>query len=190
MSRVPVRVRLTAAFAVAMTLVLAGAGLFVYERLRHDLDESVTAGLRVRADAVLAARSPAAGAAGEGEEGFAQLLGADGQVLAGAGDIRGSALSPAEVRRAQAGERILVERRVPGIEGTTRVLATAGRGSEVVSVGQSLQDRDDTLDNLVRSFALGGPIAVLLASRPRLRARRGRPPARSRRCAGARARSR
>jgi signal transduction histidine kinase len=33
-----------------------------------------------------------------------------------------------------------------------------------VAVGQSLQDRDDTLGNLIRSFALGGPIAVLLAS--------------------------
>ena len=31
-------------------------------------------------------------------------------------------------------------------------------------VGQSLQDRDDTLDSLVRSFAIGGPIAILLAS--------------------------
>ena len=44
MSRVPVRVRLTAAFAVAMALVLVGAGAFVYERLRSDLDESVVLG--------------------------------------------------------------------------------------------------------------------------------------------------
>jgi two-component system, OmpR family, sensor kinase len=163
-SGLPVRVRLTAAFAVAMALVLAGAGLFVYERLRNDLDESLTAGLVVRANAVLSAHSATAGAAGEGEEGFAQRLGADGRVLARAGDIRGSALRRADLRRVQAGERVLVERRVPGIEGTARVLAKAGRGSEVVSVGQSLQDRDDTLGNLVRSFAIGGPIAVLLAS--------------------------
>jgi two-component system OmpR family sensor kinase len=159
-----VRVRLTAAFAVAMALVLVGAGLFVYVRLRSDLNESVTAGLSARAAAVLALNSPAAGAAGEAEDGFAQRLGADGRVLASAGDIRGSALSRAELRRARSGERILVERAVPGIEGTARVLAKAGRGTEVVSVGQSLQDRDDTLGNLVRSFALGGPIAVLFAS--------------------------
>ena len=76
MSRVPVRVRLTAAFAVAMALVLVGAGAFVYERLRSDLDESVTAGLAVRANAVVAAGSPAAGAVGEPEEGFAQVLAA------------------------------------------------------------------------------------------------------------------
>ena len=164
MSRVPVRVRLTAAFAVAMALVLAGAGAFVYERLRNDLDESVTAGLAVRANAVVAAGSPAAGAAGEAEEGFAQVLGPDGRVVAAAGRVRANVLSAAELRRARSGERVLVEQRVPGIEGTARVLARAGRGSEIVVVGQSLQDRDDTLDSLVRSFAVGGPIAVLLAS--------------------------
>lgn len=164
MSRLPVRVRLTAAFAVAMALVLVGAGLFVYVRLRSDFNESVTAALTARANAVLAVHSPTAGAAGEAEDGFAQLLGPDGRVLASAGNIRGSALGRAELRRAQSGARTLVERDVPGIEGTARVLAMAGRGAEVVTVGQSLQDRDDTLTNLVRSFALGGPIAVLFAS--------------------------
>ena len=73
-------------------------------------------------------------------------------------------LSAAELRRARSGERSLVERHVPGIEGTARVLARAGRGAQIVVVGQSLQDRDDTLDSLVRSFAVGGPIAILLAS--------------------------
>jgi signal transduction histidine kinase len=163
-SRVPVRVRLTAAFAVAMSLVLVGAGAFVYERLSNDLNESVTAGLAVRANAVVAAGSPAAGAAGEAEEGFARVLGPDGRVVAAAGRVRGNVLSAAELVRARSGERVLVEQRVPGIEGTARILARAGRGSEIVVVGQSLQDRDDTLDSLVRSFAIGGPIAVLLAS--------------------------
>jgi signal transduction histidine kinase len=164
MSRVPVRVRLTAAFAVAMALVLVGAGAFVYERLRNDLDESVTAGLLVRGNAVVAAGSPAAGAAGEPEEGFAQVLAPDGRVVGAAGRIRANVLRAAELRRVRSGERSLAERRVPGIEGTARVLARAGRGAQIVVVGQSLQDRDDTLDSLVRSFAVGGPIAILLAS--------------------------
>src|SRR3712207_8301483 len=33
-----------------------------------------------------------------------------------------------------------------------------------VAVGQSLEDRDETLANLVASFAIGGPVAVLVAS--------------------------
>ena len=54
MSRLPIRARLTAAFALAMVLVLAAAGLFVYLRLKDDLDESVDAGLESRAAAVSA----------------------------------------------------------------------------------------------------------------------------------------
>jgi two-component system OmpR family sensor kinase len=164
MRRLPVRLRLTAAFAVAMVLVLVGSGLFVYLRLKNDLNESVTAGLVARATAVAADNSPSAGAAGDREEGFAQLLRRDGSVLDSTGGIRGEALSPAELRRAAAGEEILVERKVAGIEGTARVLARADGDSKVVTVGQALQDRDDTLDSLVASFAIGGPVAVLLAS--------------------------
>jgi two-component system, OmpR family, sensor kinase len=164
MSRLPIRVRLTATFAIAMVVVLACAGLFVYLRLKSDLNESVTAGLHSRATAVLAAGSASAGAAGDQEEGFAQLLSPDGTVLDRSGGLRGNALTPAELRRAASGERVLVERRLPGIEGTARVLARGDPGSKVVAVGQSLQDRDDTLGSLVASFAIGGPIAVLLAS--------------------------
>jgi signal transduction histidine kinase len=162
-SRLPIRARLTATFAIAMVLVLAGAGLFVYLRLKSDLDESVTAGLHARAGAVLAVDSASAGAAGEGEEGFAQLLRPDGTVLDRSGGLRGAALDPVQLRRAAAGEEMLVERRLPGIEGTARVLAR-DQGGRVVAVGQSLQDRDDTLASLVVSFAIGGPIAVVLAS--------------------------
>ena len=47
-SRVPIRIRLTAAFALAMVLVLAAAGTFVYLRLaRKTSNESVDAALQV-----------------------------------------------------------------------------------------------------------------------------------------------
>jgi signal transduction histidine kinase len=163
-SRVPLRVRLTAAFAVAMVLVLAGAGTFVYLRLKSDLDESVTAGLAARATAVVAASSPSAGASGDAEEGFAQLVAPDGRVLARTRGARDQPLGRAELRQVAAGREILVERTVPGIEGTARVLARGAGSSRIAVVGQSLQDRDETLANLVASFAIGGPVAVLLAS--------------------------
>jgi signal transduction histidine kinase len=163
-SGLPIRVRLTAAFAFALVLVLVGAASFVFLRLKGDLDESVTAGLKARAGAVLAAGSPAAGASGDSEEGFAQLLRPDGTVVARTGGLRGRALTRAELRRAAAGAEVRVERPLPGIEGTTRVLARSGRGSRIVAVGQSLQDRNDTLANLVTSFAIAGLVAVVLAS--------------------------
>jgi signal transduction histidine kinase len=163
-SRLPIRLRLTAAFAAAMVLLLLAAGAFLYVRLAGDLDESVSSGLSARAAAVLAARSPSAGAGGDVEEGFAQLLRPDGSVAASTGGIDGSALSAAEVRRVAPGRPLVVERDVRGAaEGTVRILARTD-GSDVVAVGQSLADRDETLGNLVASFAVGGPIAVVLAS--------------------------
>ena len=164
MSRLPIRVRLTAAFAAAMVVVLAAAGLFVYLRLKDDLDESIAMGLNTRVAAVADSGSAAAGAAGDAEEGFAQLLTRDGSVVDSSGGLRGEALSPAELQRASSGEELSFERRLPGIEGSASVLARAGPGDRVVVAGQSLDDRDETLAGVVTSFAIGGPIAVALAS--------------------------
>jgi len=145
-----------------MVLVLAAAGAFVYVELRGELDASVDAALRARA-AAIAQAGTAAGAADEAEEGFAQTLDPSGRVLAAAGGAREAALTPAELRLA-AREPVVLERAVDGIEGTARVLARAARGPDVVVVGQSLEDRDDTLSALVAAFALGGPLAVVAAS--------------------------
>jgi signal transduction histidine kinase len=149
-SAVPIRVRLTAAFALAMTVVLAGTAVFVYLQLREDLNDTIDGTLRTRATTV---------AAGEPEETLTQLLARDGRVLTGPPQ---PVLSAAELRRASAGE-IIVERGVPGVEGTARMLARPA-GANVVVVGQSLDDRDETLAALVTAFAIGGPVAVLLAS--------------------------
>jgi signal transduction histidine kinase len=163
MRRLPIRLRLTIAFAAAMLLVLAGTCLFVYVRLRSDLNESITAALESRAGTVAATHDAAAGAVGEREEGFAQLLDRRGRMIDSAHGPRWPVLSQAELHRAAAGERVLFERYVPGIDGTPRVLARRA-GADVVVVGQSLGDRDETLSGLVTSFAVGGPIAVLVAS--------------------------
>ena len=167
MSRLPIRVRLTAAFALAMVVVLAAAGLFVYVRLEDDLDESIDAGLQTRA-AAAASGQAAAGAPDDGEEGFAQLLNpADGSVIDASGGAREPVLTPEELMLAAAGDERTVERSVPGIEGTARILfgpADAPQAGSVVAVGQSLDDRDETLAGLAASFAIGGPIAVALAS--------------------------
>ena len=44
MSRLPIRVRLTVAFALAMVMVLTGAALFVYLRQRDDLTDTIDHG--------------------------------------------------------------------------------------------------------------------------------------------------
>jgi two-component system OmpR family sensor kinase len=171
MSRLPIRARLTAAFAVATALVLAGAALFVHERLRADLDESVHNELRARAAALLSqardggAVRPSPG--DEPDEEFAQVLTRHGRVIAATGGVRGAALNARERSRAVTGT-LITERRVPGIDGTTRLRAapdslSAGRPVLVVA-GRSLDDRDEALAGLRASFAIGGPLAILAAS--------------------------
>ena len=164
MSRVSIRLRLTATFALAMVLLTAAAALFVYLRLQADLDESVTAGLEARATAVIAAGAAAAGAVGDGEEGFAQRVGEDGELLDSAGGATAVVLDAGKLQGVRRGEQVRTDMRVAGIEGEARVLARDGGDGTVVIVGQSLDDRDETLAGLVTSFAVGGPIAVLIAS--------------------------
>jgi two-component system, OmpR family, sensor kinase len=52
-SRVPIRLRVTLAFTVAMALVLTAVGLFVYLRLEAELEQSVDEGARSPAQAAL-----------------------------------------------------------------------------------------------------------------------------------------
>ena len=150
MSRLPIRARLTMAFAAAMALVLVAAGLFVYAWVRADLEESIDETLAGRAAAV-ARSGAAAGVPGDAEDGFARVLAPDGRIVDAAGGARGDV------------EPISGERSVAGIDGAVRVLARRGETGTVV-VGQSLDDRDEVLAGLVAAFAIGGPVAVLLAS--------------------------
>jgi two-component system OmpR family sensor kinase len=171
LSRVPIRVRVTAAFALATLVVLAGVAAFVYVRLRADLNEGVSASLDTRATAIAAAARqghipPAAAGGGQPEESFAQVLAPDGRLLDASGGVRGPVLTAAELRRAQRAS-VVVERRVARIEGTARVLARPASyrsAGAVLVVGQSLDDRNVALSGLVTSFAVGGPLAVALAS--------------------------
>ena len=164
MSRVPIRVRLAALVALAMMLVLAGAGLFVYLRLADDLDDGVDSTLEARVAAVAASGRAAAGSAGDEEDGFAQLVALDGRVLERTGGAEGSVLTRAELARAASGEEeIEAEREVDGVDERTRLLAER-HGSAVVVVGQSLEDRDETLAALAGAFALGAPVAAIVVA--------------------------
>ncbi|MEO6712894.1 MAG: ATP-binding protein [Mycobacteriales bacterium] len=149
-----------------MLLMLAGAALFVYLRLRADLDDAVDASLRSRVESLLAVQGgpTLVGVALEDtEESFVQLLSAEGDVVATVGTLRGAALTPAEARLGATREMGL-ERRLPGVDGRARLLSLSGPGGDVVVAGQSLRDRDDALANVVSSFVLGGAVAILLAS--------------------------
>jgi len=150
-----------------MLLMLASAALFVYLRLRADLDDRIDASLRSRVVALVEPQgepSLAGVALEDPEETFVQLLSPTGEVLDLVGTLRGPALSPAETQRAAAGT-VSLERALNGVDGRARLLADSGAGDRTVVVaGQSLLDRNDALANVVSSFAVGGGIATLLAS--------------------------
>ena len=171
----PIRLRLTLAFAFAMALVLAAFGAFVYLRMKSDLNASVDQGLRNRAGDVAALTgrggrplSESGGPLVESEDSTAQVLSASGTVVDAARRVRSRPLlDRSELRRALRRSLFLERDRVPGIEGSARLLATPARvdGRRLVVVaGASLDDRDEALSNLLWLLALGGPAALVLAS--------------------------
>jgi two-component system OmpR family sensor kinase len=155
--------------------VLALAGVFVYLWLGSELSGSLDGNLRSRADDVAAlVRESDRGLADfrgrlvETEESFAQVLTPSGRVVDASASVGSSpVLDRSELARARDGPVFLDERRVPGIEGTARLLArpVEGPGTPlVVVVGATTEDREEALAGLVRAFALGAPVALLLAS--------------------------
>jgi signal transduction histidine kinase len=173
MRRLPIRLRVAAAFAAAMTLVLAGTGVFVYARLGADLSHALDQDLRLRAQDLSAlVREPGAplrGEAGSGRlvergESFAQLLARDGRVLDATPPLRGRPLlSPVEIRAAESGSRFLNRPRVPGLDEPARLLATPVAG-RVLVVGATRENRAEALRNLRTELLIAGPIALLLAT--------------------------
>ena len=74
MSRMPIRVRLSLAFALAMAVVLAATGAFVYFRFESALDESVDESLSARlSDAVSLARAGGSTGITISDEGFTEI---------------------------------------------------------------------------------------------------------------------
>ena len=58
MSRIPIRLRVTLAFAVVSAVVLAALGYFVYARFDAELSEQIDQSLRTHGDALLSGRCP------------------------------------------------------------------------------------------------------------------------------------
>jgi two-component system OmpR family sensor kinase len=149
MSRLPIRARLSLAFAAAMALLLAALGTFLYLQLRSSLDEQLAARLHAQADAA------AAGSLVEKEESVAQVLAASGKAIRG---FREPLARPATSEH-------FVDREVAGLEDNPyRLLVIPAEGGRTIVVGASLEDRDDALAGLLAAFLVGGPIALVLST--------------------------
>ena len=157
-----IRARLTLVSAVLVVAVLVAAGAFVYLRFQADLKRTLDAGLRSRADALLAATGELGGATLiEADEAFAQVLGPEGDVLDASSVLAdGPMIAVDELGALPA----FVEGIVSTSDGPVpaRILAVAVDDGRVLLVGSAVEDQEDALARLAALMALGGAIALVL----------------------------
>jgi signal transduction histidine kinase len=173
--RLSIRARLTLAFVAALGVVLALAGLFVYLRTGSELSEAIDDGLEVRAadlTALVAAGGPDSGRLTgtlfEGEEGFAEVLTSEGDVVAStlAGDAAGSAIGAETLEQATRGSVMIEDVEVSGVDDEARILAQPAGSPDrdfVVVAGASTGDLDEALTGIAGAFLIGAPLALALA---------------------------
>jgi len=166
-NRLPIRVRLTLAFAVAMALVLAAIGAFVYDRVGGELLTSVDQTLRLQAAEAasrtheqrgLVDRDIAAGTT------LAEVLDRSGRVVRSSPTLP-PLISAADVARVERGAALRRSLELRRPRGTWRLLAIRAKdGPGVVVVARSLEPREETLGHLLDGLVLGGGIGLVLAS--------------------------
>jgi signal transduction histidine kinase len=174
LSGIPIRLRLTLVFALAMAAVLAATGLFLYTRLETALGDSVDRSLRSRAADVapLAKQTDRRQAEPDGltrrGESIAQVLTAGGAVVDSTPDVGPGSLLSAEERSEAAAGQIEVSRdALPGSDDPVRLLATpveTPAGARLVVVGASLEPKAEALESLLTELLVGGPLVLALAS--------------------------
>jgi two-component system, OmpR family, sensor kinase len=166
-TRLPIRARLTLAFAVAMAFVIGAMAVLVYVRVGDALLTSVDQALRAETRDLLARANVepdlvdpefAGGAT------LAQRVGADGKPVRSSPPNLPPLLSVDDAVRVAHGRRLLRTTELKGERGEWRILAAPTPQGGAVVVGRSLAVREEALHRLYREFLVLGPLAVLLAS--------------------------
>ena len=171
MSGLPIRIRLTLAFAAAMALVLGVLGIVVYTRFENSLDDSVDQSLRSRATELVGpverrGRLPEvrSGAFLESEESFVQVLDPGGRLIEGTPPADRQPLLDADgLRRTREGE-LTVTREDAVEEGDPARLFAVRTGGVVLVVGQATDDNEEALATLRLLLLTGLPVTLILAS--------------------------
>jgi signal transduction histidine kinase len=165
MGRFPIRIRLTLAFALAMAVVFAATGLFLYLRLGSALDRTIDQGLRARATVVTALAQQADAGLRASNNGFAQMIGPEGTVIDWTPGLTRRSLLSASQRRSAFQRQHFFVGTLNGEQVRLLAVPVSAQGQRVVViVGASLQPREAALADLRGQLAIGGPIALMLAS--------------------------
>jgi signal transduction histidine kinase len=166
-NRIPIRLRLTLGFALAMAVVLAGMGVLVYVRVGGALLSSVDQTLRSQAAEATSRVHEERGLVDQDAAGgttLAQLLDANGRVVRSSPAALAPLIGAADARRVAGGSSMLRSISLERPAGDWRVIAVPVRGIGVVALARSLEPREETLNRLFRELLLAVPIALLLAS--------------------------
>jgi signal transduction histidine kinase len=162
MSRLPIRLRLTAIFVLAMAALLAVIGAFLFYRTKTSIDDSIAQSLRGRQGAVRAYAQSRPGSVPQippGER-FAQILSPAGEVLASSPDAQPAVLTPTQAALAARSVHMFeLSERERYLAGP----ATVGGRRVVVVAGASLAQHEKALEGLGGALFIGGPLALLLA---------------------------
>jgi two-component system OmpR family sensor kinase len=166
--RLPIRVRLTLAFAVAIAAVLVVVGSVVYGAFSQGLGRSIDDDLRQRQhefDDDASPRITAPRLVADSGERYIQIFTRDGEPLAGSNRVDAGTpmLTTAQVRLAAIRPRILTR---TGIEGgtSTRVRAFRVPGRHVAAIGESLARVDRDRHRLALLLLIALPAALAVAS--------------------------
>lgn len=167
--RLPIRARITAAFAVVMLGLLVAIGVLAYVSMSTALLDEIDSGLRFRAASV-AQGGPVSGVAlpdprlEEPTEAFEQILTRAGRIERTSQGFGTPLLDAKELARIHA--PTFFERPVRNVVGDARLLAVpleSTGGADVLVVGTTMADRTDALRRLVGVLLVGEPAAVALA---------------------------
>jgi signal transduction histidine kinase len=174
-ARLPLRVRLVAGFISVMTLLLAGAGAFVYWRVQVDLDNRLNVELADQASTVQqawdATHDPTRVTAALPAEALAQVLDPDGMVLAHSTPATAATLLPPKDLPAARSRLLDVS---PGNLLTSgnrrlRVLALpldrgVGQPPLIAVIALRLGQHDEALRELLAQLAVANLTALAVAS--------------------------
>jgi two-component system, OmpR family, sensor kinase len=165
-SRLPIRGRLTLAFAAVMIVLFGGLALLLHTRFTSSLDAGINRSLHTRsADLATLVRTREGGPPRpstqlpESGGAFAQVVTTGGSIVESTpGHGAKSLLTPPEVRHALV-ERVTIDRR-----DNARLVAEslATPSPTVLVVGASLSQRDRALRTLDEMLFIGGPVLLVL----------------------------
>lgn len=162
-SRVPLRLRVTLAFALTTAVALTGLGAFVYLRVQDTLRDETERSLRTQTEALSTLSAEQRLRAVHELTGvtFAQVLSPADELVASSPQLTSPLPQVPDLGSKEPLQRAVT---LGDEEAEPALLLARMMDGQVVVVGRSLEPVEDALDGVRTQFLLGLPLALLVAS--------------------------